>query len=216
MSDLTLRNDVLDELGFEPSVGAANIGVTAAQGVITLTGHVASYFEKQAAVDAARRVTGVKAVADEIQVRFPSDKKTADDEIAKRAIDILEWDMLVPSKSIQVLVRDGWVTLSGKVNWYYQKANAEDDVRKLSGVMGVINNIKIKPLVQATNVKEKIEEALKRRAEVEAHEIKVTVTSGNKVVLEGKVDNWEERQAVNLAAWSAPGVASVEDHLKIT
>lgn len=215
MTDLTLRTDVMDELEFEPSVDAANIGVAANQGVVTLTGHVSSYFEKQAAVDAARCVTGVKAIADEIQVRYPSNKKTADDEIAKRAVDILGWDMLVPSGSIQVVVRDGWVTLSGKVNWYYQKKNAEDDVRKLSGVMGVINNIEIKPLVQPTNVKQKIEDALKRRAEVEANAIKVTVKSGNKVVLEGKVDNWDELQAVQTAAWSAPGVASVEDHLKI-
>lgn len=214
MSDL-LRSNVLDELEYEPSLDAANIGVAAVKGVVTLTGHVASYAEKQAALTAARRVIGVQAIADEIEVRYPSNKKTADDEIAKRAVDILRWDTFLPSDAIQVLVRQGWVTMSGMVNWYYQKKTAEDDVRKLSGVVGVTNNIEIKPIVQAGNIKQKIENALKRHAEVEAKGIEVIVRDGNKVVLEGKVDNWDERDAVEIAAWSAPGVRSVEDNLRI-
>jgi osmotically-inducible protein OsmY len=216
MSSLTLRNNVLDELEYEPSLDAANIGVAADKGVITLTGHVASFAEKQAALAAARRVVGVQAIADEIQVRYPSNKKTADDEIAKRAVDILRWDSLLPGGAIQVLVREGWVTLSGKVNWYYQKKHAEDDVRKLSGVLGVINNIEIKPAVQASNIKQKIEDALKRHAEVEAKGIDVIVRDGNKVVLEGTVDNWDARDAAENAAWSAPGVTSVVDNLRIS
>ena len=215
MSELQLRQDVLDELEFEPSVNAAHIGVTVDKAVVTLSGHVGGYAEKLAAVTATRRIKGVRAIADEIEVRYPSDKKTSDDEIAKRALDILGWDTLVPSASIQVMVRDGWVTLTGSVDWYYQNKNAEDDVRKLSGVRGVINNIEIKPRVQAEDVKRKIEGALKRHAEIEANAIRITVPDGNKVLLEGKVDNWDERFAVENAAWSAPGVKTVEDRLAV-
>jgi osmotically-inducible protein OsmY len=213
MSSLQLRQDILDELEYEPSVDAAHIGVAVDKGVVTLTGHVAKYAEKQAALAAVRRIQGVRAIAEEIEVRYPSDKKTSDDEIAKRAIDILGWDTMVPSGSIQVMVRAGWVTLTGTVDWYYQKTHAEEDIRKLSGVHGVINSIEIKPSVQAYDVRRKIEEALKRHAEIEANAIRVTVQEGNKVVLEGKVDNWGERYAVENAAWSAPGVKSVEDRM---
>jgi osmotically-inducible protein OsmY len=216
MGELQLRQDVLDELEFEPSVNSAHIGVAVERGVVTLSGHVGSYAEKMAAMAAARRVKGVRAIADEIEVRYPSAKKTSDDEIAKRAIDILGWDTTVPSASIQVIVRDGWVTLSGKVDWYYQKKAAEDDVRKLSGVRGVINNIEIRPHVKAEDVKRKIEDALKRHAEVEAKGIQVTVLDNDKVILEGKVDTWDERYAVETAAWSAPGVKSVEDRLALS
>jgi len=216
MSDLQLRQDVLDELEFEPSVNAAHIGVAVDKGVVTLSGHVGSYAEKTAAVTSARRVKGVRAIADDIEVRYASDKKTSDDEIAKRAIDILGWDTVVPSGSIQVTVRDGWVTLIGTVDWYYQKKAAEEDIQKLSGVRGVINNIEIKPRAKADDVKKKIEEALKRYAEVEAKAIRVTVLDNDKVILEGKVDNWDERYAVENAAWSAPGVRSVEDRLAIS
>jgi osmotically-inducible protein OsmY len=215
MSELQLRQDVLDELEFEPSINAAHIGVAAENGVVTLSGHVSTYAEKTTAVAAARRVRGVRAIADEIEVRYPSGKKTADDEIAKRAVDILGWDTMIPSGAIQVTVRDGSLILTGKVDWYYQKKAAEDAVRKLSGVRGVINNIEIKPHVKAEDVKRKIEDALKRHAEVEAKAIRVTVTANDKVLLEGKVDNWDERFAVENAAWSAPGVRSVEDRLAI-
>jgi osmotically-inducible protein OsmY len=215
MSELQLRQDVLDELEFEPSINAAHIGVAAENGVVTLSGHVSTYAEKTTAVAAARRVRGVRAIADEIEVRYPSGKKTADDEIAKRAVDILGWDTMIPSGAIQVTVRDGSLILTGKVDWYYQKKAAEDAVRKLSGVRGVINNIEIKPHVKAEDVKRKIEDALKRHAEVEAKAIRVTVTGNDKVLLEGKVDNWDERFAVENAAWSAPGVRSVEDRLAI-
>ena len=215
MSELQLRQDILDELEFEPRVSAAHIGVAVENQVVTLTGHVSSYDEKLQAVQAVRRVKGVRAIAEEIEVRFLNDKKTSDDEIAKRAVDILGWDTVVPSGSIQITVRDGWVTLTGDVDWYYQKTAAGDDVRKLSGVRGVINNIAIKPRVQAHDVKRKIEDALKRNAEVEAKAIRITVQDGNKVLLEGKVRNWDERYAVESAAWSTSGVNSVEDRLAI-
>ena len=214
MGDLQLRQDVLDELEFEPSVHAAHIGVAAEKGVVTLTGHVVTYAEKLAAMAAVRRLKGVKAIADEIEVRYPSDKKTTDDEIAKRAIDIIAWDTTVPSGAVKVTVRHGWVTLTGAVDWYYQKKAAEDDVHKLTGVHGVINNIELKPHVKPEDVKRKIEDALKRHAEIEANAIRVTVHN-DKVALEGTVDNWDERLAVGNAAWSAPGVKSVEDRLAI-
>ena len=215
MSEVQLRQDVVDELEFEPSLNAAHIGVAVDKGVVTLSGHVNSYAEKLAAVAAVRRVKGVNAIAEHIEVRYPSDSKTADDQIAQRAVDILKWDIVVPSGAVQVTVRDGWVTLSGSVDWYYQKKNAEDDVRKLSGVRGVINNVQITPRASSSQIKQKIEAALKRHAELEAKEIRVTVRGSNAVVLEGKVDNWDERYAVESAAWSAPGVKSVEDRIRI-
>ena len=215
MSELQLRQDVLDELEYEPSVNAAHIGVAVEKGVVTLSGHVGSYAEKLAAVAVTRRIKGVRAIADEIEVRYPYDKKTSDDQIAKRAIDILSRDTLVPSGSVQVTVRDGWVTLTGDVDWFYQKKVAEEDVRKLSGVRGVINNLDIKPRVKGEDIKRKIEDALRRHAEIEAKAIQVTVRDNDKVVLEGKVDSWDERYAVENAAWSAPGVKSVEDRLTV-
>ena len=213
MNALQLRQNVLDELEFEPSIDAAHIGIAVDKGAVTLTGHVASYAEKQAATAAAGRVKGVHAIADNIEVRCPSDKKTSDDEIARRAVDILEWDSTVPGNSIKVMVRHGWVTLTGSVDWQYQKKHAEEDIRKLSGVHGVVNNIEIKPGVQANDVKQRIEQALKRNAVIEANAIRVSVPERNKVVLEGTVGSWGERYAVETAAWSAPGVNSVEDRM---
>ena len=134
MDDRQLQQEVLDELDFDPSIDAAHIGVAADNGVVTLTGHVFSYAEKLAVEQAARRVKGVRAVAQEIEVRYPSDKKTADDEIAKRALSIIKWDTMIPQQAVQVTVQKGLVTLAGQVNWQYQKKAAEDAVRKLSGV----------------------------------------------------------------------------------
>lgn len=215
MTDSQLRQDVIDELEFDPSFSGEHIGVAVDKNVVTLTGHVNSYAEKLAAIAAARRVKGVHAIAENIEVRYAFQNKTADDQIAKRASDILNWDVLIPSNRVDILVEEGWVTLSGNVDWYFQKTAAEDDVRKLSGVRGVTNKITIKSSADLANVKSKIESALKRRAEVEANAIRVTIHDGNKVILEGKVDNWEKRRAAENAAWSAPGVASVEDRLTI-
>jgi osmotically-inducible protein OsmY len=215
MTELKLRDDILDELGYEPIVDAAHIGVAVDQNVVTLTGHVGSYAQKLAAISAVRRVRGVQGIADEIEVRYSSDAKPSDDEIAKRAINTLVWDSVVPSEAIKVTVRDGWVTLTGKVNWHYQKSSAERDIGRLSGVHGVINNIEIEAHAKAGNVKRKIEDALKRHAEVEAKEIIVTVRDDGEVLLEGKVDNWAEKFAVEDAAWSALGVKNVRDRLTI-
>jgi hyperosmotically inducible protein len=214
MTDSQLRQDIIDEFEFDPTFDGEHIGVAVDKNVVSLTGHVTSYAQKVAAIAATRRVKGVHAIAENIEVRYPFQAKVADDQIAKRAMDILKWDVLVP-ETIDVLVQDGWITLNGAVNWHYEKIAAEDDVRKLSGVHGVTNNITIKPHVEASNIKTKIELALKRHAEVEANAIRVSVLNGNKVILDGKVDNWDERRAVENAAWSAPGVAIVEDHLTI-
>ena len=215
MNTSPLRQDILDEFEFDPRFDGQHIGVAVDKNVVSLTGHVKSYAEKVSVIAAARRVKEVHAIADEIEVRYPYQTTTADDQIAKRALDILNWDTLVPSKAVDVLVHNGWVTLTGTVDWYYQKTSADEDVRKLAGVCGMTNNIVIKPQVDSANVKTKIEAALKRHADVEAKAIRVTVQGGNKIVLEGKVDNWEERFAVENAAWSAQGVASVDDRLTI-
>ena len=215
MNELRLRDDILDELAYEPIVDAAHIGVAVDQNVVTLTGHVSSYAQKLAAIAAVRRVKGVHGIADEIDVRHSPDEKMSDDEIAKRVINVLSWDSVVPSNAIQVTVKDGLVTLTGKVNWQYQKSSAERDVRKLSGVRGVVNNIEIEPHARAENVRSKIEAALKRHAEVEAKDIHVTVRDDSEVLLEGKVQSWDEKVAVENAAWSAPGVKNVKDLLTI-
>jgi len=157
----------------------------------------------------------VHGIADEIEVRAPSDAKMSDDEIASRAINVLSWDSVVPSEAIQVTVRDGLVTLTGKVHWYYQKSSAERDVRNLSGVRSMVNNIEVEPHAKADNVKKNIEAALTRHAEIEAKDIRVTVRDDDEVLLEGKVRNWDEKFAVENAAWSAPGVKNVRDRLTI-
>jgi len=215
MNELKLRDDILDELAYEPVVDPAHIGVAVDQNVVTLTGHVGSYAQKLAALSAVRRVKGVYGIADEIEVRPASEEKTSDDEIASRAINVLSWDSVVPDEGIQVTVRDGLVTLTGKVHWYYQKSSAERDVRNLSGVRSVVNNIEVEPHAKADNVKKKIEAALKRHAEIEAKDVHVTVRDDDEVLLEGKVRNWDEKFAVENAAWSAPGVKNVRDRLMI-
>lgn len=214
-TDSQLQQDVLDELDFEPSVDAAHIGVSAQNGVVTLNGHVASYAEKIAAEKAVQRVKGVRAIAQEIEVRYPNDKKTADDEIATRAVNILRWNSVVPAERVQIKVQDGWVTLKGEVDWQFQRLAAENSIRRLSGVSGVINNIALRARMHLSDVKSRIEEALKRNAEVEAQAIQVSSLGDGKIALEGKVHDWQEREAVRRAAWSVAGVRSVEDRLRI-
>jgi osmotically-inducible protein OsmY len=214
MSDKTLRQAVMDELEWEPSIGAQHIGVAVEDGVVTLTGHVGNYIERLAAEKAVKRVKGVRAIAEEIEVRFPSDKKTSDDQIARRALDVIAWDSTIPKDKIQIKVQNGFVTLTGEVDWFYQRDDAEAAVRKLTGVKGLSNEIKVKPQVRGTDIKQRIETALKRNAEVEADAITVTVQDG-RVILDGKVKAWYERELAERTAWSAPGVISVEDRISI-
>jgi osmotically-inducible protein OsmY len=212
--ELKLQQHVIDELEFEPAVNAAHIGVSVRGSVVTLTGHVETFAEKFAAERAARRVKGVSAVAQEIEVHLPVDKKTSDDEIAQRALKILEWDVAVPSHVIEVKVEHGIVTLNGTVDWAFQRAEAEYDVRKLSGVKGVVNLIAIRPKVRADEVRAKLTAAFERNADVEAQRITVDVSDG-KVVLGGKVSSWSEREAAERAAWSVAGVTTVDDRIAI-
>ena len=173
MTDSQLRQDIIDELEFDPSFNGEHVGAVVDKNVVTLSGHVNSYAEKVAAIAAARRVKGVHAIAENIEVRYSYQNETADDQIAKRASDILTWDILVPPDAVDVLVHNGWVTLGGIVNWYYEKISAEDDVRKLAGVLGVTNNITIKPRLDSSDIRNKIESALKRHAEIEAKAIRL-------------------------------------------
>ena len=212
--DRMLQQRVIDELAFDPMVDAAHVGVSAQDGIVTLNGHVKTYAAKFAAERAARRVAGVKAVAQEIDVRLPSDKKTADDEIAARAIKLLEWDVVIPPNSIRVKVEHGTVTLSGEVDWAYQRDEAERDVHRLGGVQLIINRIRVRPQTQPEDIKAKISAAFERTALRDANCVTVDL-HGDTVVLGGKVQSWPERDDALRAAWSVPGVNKVEDHILI-
>ena len=214
MSDMSLRQDVIDELEFEPSLDAANIGVAVKNGVVTLMGYVNSYLEKVKAEEVARDVRGVHGIAEELEVRHPGDKKTSDDEIAQRALKIISWDTMIPENNVQVKVENGRVTLSGQVEWYYQKHAAEYAVRRLHGVNGICNLLTIQPRAQVSDIKNHIENSLKRRAQIEANNIHVTVV-GNKVTLDGSVKAWAERYAAENAAWATPGVYMVDNRLHV-
>lgn len=214
MTDLALRQNILDELEFEPSIDAAHIGVAVEDGIVTLTGHVSSYWEKTTAENVVKRVKGVKGLAEEIEVRLVGLKGTADDEIAKRAVDAITWNVSIPRDKVQVKVQDGWITLTGRLEWQYQKNAAAEAVRGLAGVVGVANQIEINPRASVSDIKKRIENALKRNAETEAQAIRVIVQDG-KVTLEGKVRALSERQAAERAAWSSPGVRAVEDRISI-
>ena len=214
MTDLELRKAVESELNFEPSINAAEIGVAAKDGIITLSGSVPSYWEKMAAERAAARVSGVKAVVNEVEVHLPGSSERTDEDIARAAINAFQWSVLVPPDRIKVRVSKGWVTLEGTVDWQFQKTAAEKAVRKLIGVKGVIDLVEVKPSVNKGEVKAAIEGALKRLAEVDANKIKVETEDG-KVVLSGTVRSWFEREEAERAAWAAPGVRTVEDRIAV-
>lgn len=214
MTDLEIKKAVESELNFEPSINAAEIGVAVKDGIVTLSGHTPSYWEKIASERAAERVNGVKAVVNEIEVRLPSSSERTDEDIARAAVNALEWSVLVPGNRVKVKVSKGWVTLEGTVDWQFQRSAAEKAVRKLIGVQGVSNLITIKPQVSKTAVKAEIENALKRSAELDAEKIKVD-TDGDKVILRGTVHSWYEREEAERAAWRAPGVRIVEDDIAV-
>jgi osmotically-inducible protein OsmY len=214
MNDKEIRQNIIDELDFEPIVDAANIGVAVNNGVATLSGHVPSYLQKVAAERAVWRVKGVTGLAQEITVRLTPDGKWSDEEIAERALRLLSWSTLIPKDAVRVKVTDGWITLSGQVDWNFQRQAAESEVHKLSGVTGITNDIKLVPEVEASDIRSRITDALKRHAEVEAARIHIEV-HGDKVAISGEVDDWSERQAVKRAVWSTSGVRSVEDNLRI-
>jgi len=211
-SDSDLKKAVLDELGWEPSVNEAHIGVTAHAGVITLTGHVSSYMHKVAAEKAASRVKGVKAVAEEIEVKLPFDIKRSDEDIAAAAVDRLAWNSTIPADAIKVKVQQGWVTLTGNVGWHFEREDAERDIRALSGVIGVSNQVVVKPDLSASNVKRDIEHALHRSWYYDPDTIQVAA-HGGKITLSGTVSTWNARRLAGSTAWSAPGATFVENDI---
>lgn len=213
-SDSILQRDVQKELEWEPSVDHADIGVSVTDGVVALNGYVKSYAEKIAAERAAMRVEGVRALADEIKVRYASDRKTADHEVAKRILDILTYDALIPEEQIKVTVERGWVTLSGEVQWKYQSDEAARAAGQVSGVTGVSNKIAINNKASVSDIRQRIEEAFKRQAGLDADSVTIA-TNGHKVTLGGKVKAWHERSLAEQAAWAAPGVTQVEDRIII-
>ncbi len=213
--DLKLKHDVEDELEWDPEVDAGKIGVAAEGGVITLTGHVRSYPEKWSAERITKRIHGVQGLANEIEVELIDDDHLDDADIAKSALSALSWNFTVPKERIRVLVTKGSLTLEGEVEWQFQKRAAEDAVRFLRGVRSVSNQIVLKPHVRAGDVKSKIEAALKRSAEVDSKRVIIEMSDGS-VTLRGQVRSWAEHDDALGAAWAAPGVMKVVDHLSIS
>ena len=211
-TDSELRRDVERELEWDPSIDARNIGVAAKNGVVTLTGYVSSYADKWRAERIAKRVSGVTALANEIEVKLSTER--TDPDIAEAARAALKSDSRVPADRIKVIVERGWVTLEGTVDYYYQKSAAESDVRYIAGVRGVTNALVVTPKVSPTDIRMKIEEALKRSAQLDASRISVE-TEGSKVILSGTVRSWAEREEAEMAAWAAPGVTQVENKIKV-
>jgi osmotically-inducible protein OsmY len=213
-TDTQLQQDVLAELKWEPSVHAAEIGVEVKDGVVTLAGEVSSFTEKWAAEKAAQRVSGVMALAIEIEVKLSSLGKRTDADIARSAQTALGWSTALPLDAVKVMVEHGQITLSGAVDWQFQKQAATDSVRHLSGVVGVLNQMVIEPQVSISAVKADIEAALKRVAKADARKISVSIT-GSHVTLSGTVGSWSERELAMTTAWRTPGVSTVVDSLTL-
>jgi len=213
-TDAELRTDVTNELQWDPSINATNVGVAVKDGIVTLTGHLDTYAEKFAIERATQRVAGVKAVAVELDVKLAPSHQRSDTEIAQAAESALMWHALVPESRVQIKVERGWVTLNGELDWEYQRNSAYKAVRPLTGVVGVSNLITLKPQVAPGNIANRIREALTRHAERETKHIEVDVV-GSTVTLRGRVDSWAERSAAQGAAWAAPGITLVVNKLTV-
>jgi len=213
-NDADIRRDVESELQWDPSIDDRRIGVAVNNGVVTLTGDVPHYSGRWAAEDCAKRVNGVRAIANDIQIKMPASGERTDTDIAEAAANALRWNVSLSGTDIKPVVKDGWVSLSGQVSWGFQRITAEVSVRNLMGVRGVSNEITVKSTVKASDVKQKIEDAFKRHAVLDAKDIQVVVHNAT-VTLNGHVHSWQEREDATLAAWAAPGVNTVDNRLAI-
>ena len=214
-SDRDIERDVKDELQWDPDLDATDIAISVKDSVVTLAGYVKSYTDKYEAEAAAKRVAGVKAVANDIEVRMPSVDERPDPDIARDAVAAIKSQLPISSEHIKVVVKNGWVTLEGQVEWQYQKNTAETAVRRIKGVKGVSNLIQLKPRAEPSEIKKKIQEAFRRNAEVDANRIMVEA-NGSEVVLKGTVRSWIEREEAERVAWSAPGVTKVVDQIVVS
>jgi osmotically-inducible protein OsmY len=214
-TDSDIKRDVEAELRWDPDIDPTDIGVAVKDGVATLTGFVRSYTQKWQAERDAKRVSGVVGVANDIEVRLPISSQRTDPEIARDAVAALKRELPYSSENMKVIVKDGWVTLDGTAEWNYQRTRAEEAVRRVSGVKGVSNLILLKPRVEPQEIKQKIEAALRRNAEVDANRITVDA-NGSEVILKGTVRSWVERQEAERAAWLAPGVTKVDNRITIS
>lgn len=214
MTDKEIQQAVLRELEWEPQVSSTEGGVSVKDGIVTLTGFVDSYAKKYAAERAAKRIAGVKAVVNDIEVKLPTDMERTDEDLARSAIQALQSRITVPADRIKITVRNGWITLEGELNWQYQREAAESAVRYLAGVRGVTNLITVKPRPAPSDIKARIEEARRRIAELDAQRIHVE-TSCSKVILSGTVRSWAEREGGRASRMAGPGVTEVENHIVV-
>ena len=214
MTNEDLRRKILEELEWDPSVDATSVGVAVRGNVVTLTGHVGSLAEKLAAEQAVKRVHGVRAIAEEMEVRLGGSDTASDDEIARRALNVIDWDAFVPKDSVMVKVEHGWVTLSGEVSWQYERQAAAQSLQRLEGIKGITNDISLKERPSDSSSHGAIEAAIRRRLPPKKSDIRVAVESG-RVTIQGKIRSWSEHESIVHAAWAAPGVSDVAAPLAI-
>ncbi|MEO7998724.1 MAG: BON domain-containing protein [Gemmatimonadaceae bacterium] len=213
-TDMEVKKSVLAELAWEPRIAAAHIGVAAHDGVVTLTGHIESYSQKCAAENAALRVKGVKAVAQEMEVRLPTSVQRGDEEIAAAALTQLKWNSIVPKDAIKISVQHGWLTLTGTVDWHFEAQEAAEAVATLWGVVGVTNKVSVKTRVNTTDLSEDIKKAL-HRSSLEPKNVEVSA-NGGMITLTGTVKSWQDRELAGTTAWAAPGATSVENDIAVS